>query len=50
MRVPEYSGNLRSNFIHVPKEIEKANGIRIFGRLIKSIRSEEHTLNSSHRR
>lgn len=37
MRVPEYSGNLRSNFIHVPKEIEKANGIRIFGRLIKSI-------------
>lgn len=37
MRVPEYSGNLRSNFIHVPKEIDKANGIRIFGRLIKSI-------------
>lgn len=37
MRVPEYSGNLRSNFIHVPKEIEQANGIRIFGRLIKSI-------------
>lgn len=37
MRVPEYSGNLRSNFIHVPKEIDQANGIRIFGRLIKSI-------------
>lgn len=37
MRVPEYSGNLRANFINVPKEIEKANGIRIFGRLIKSI-------------
>ncbi len=37
MRVPEYSGNLRSNFIHIPKEIEQANGIRIFGRLIKSI-------------
>lgn len=37
MRVPEYSGHLRSNFIHVPKEIDQANGIRIFGRLIKSI-------------
>ena len=37
MRVPEYSGNLRANFIHIPKEIEEANGIRIFGRLIKSI-------------
>lgn len=37
MRVPEYSGYLRSNFIHVPKEIDQANGIRIFGRLIKSI-------------
>lgn len=37
MRVPEYSGNLRANFINVPKEIEKVNGIRIFGRLIKSI-------------
>lgn len=37
MRVPEYSGNLRKDFIHIPKEIEKANGIRIFGKLIKSI-------------
>lgn len=37
MRVPEYSGHLRANFIHVPKEIDQANGIRIFGRLIKSI-------------
>ena len=37
MRVPEYSGNLRADFINVPKEIEEANGIRIFGRLIKSI-------------
>ncbi|NLW15680.1 MAG: hydrolase [Erysipelothrix sp.] len=37
MRVPEYSGNLRANFIHIPKEIEQANGIRIFGKLIKSI-------------
>ena len=37
MRTPEYSGNLRSNFIHIPKEIEQATGIRIFGRLIKSI-------------
>ncbi|HZJ86910.1 MAG TPA: hydrolase [Erysipelothrix sp.] len=37
MRTPEYSGNLRSNFIHIPKEIEQATGIRIFGRLIKSV-------------
>ena len=37
MRAPEYSGNLRANFIHVPPEIEQANGIRIFGRLIKSL-------------
>ena len=37
MKIPEYSGNLRKDFINVPKEIEEANGIRIFGRLIKSI-------------
>lgn len=37
MKVPEYSGNLRKDFINVPKEIEEANGIRIFGKLIKSI-------------
>lgn len=37
MRIPEYSGNLRSNIIRVPKEIEHANGIMIFGRLIKSL-------------
>ena len=37
MRIPEYSGNLRANFIHVPKEIDAVGGIRIFGRLIKSI-------------
>lgn len=37
MHIPEYSGNLRSNIIRVPKEIEHANGIMIFGRLIKSL-------------
>ncbi len=37
MRIPEYSGNLRANSIHVPKEIDAVGGIRIFGRLIKSI-------------
>jgi 2-keto-3-deoxy-6-phosphogluconate aldolase len=37
MKVPEYSGNLRKDFINVPQEIEEANGIRIFGKLIKSI-------------
>ncbi len=37
MKIPEYSGNLRKDFINVPKEIEEANGIRIFGKLIKSI-------------
>lgn len=37
MKTPEFSGNLRSNFIHVPKEINEASGIRIFGKLIKSV-------------
>lgn len=34
--IPEYSGNLRAHIIKVPKEIEEASGIRVFGRLIRS--------------
>lgn len=33
---PEYNGNLRAHIIKVPKEIEEASGIRVFGRLIRS--------------
>ncbi len=36
MKAPEYNGNLRSNIIKVPEVAEKASGIRVFGRLIKS--------------
>ena len=35
--IPEIKGNLRSNFLEVPAEINKASGIRIFGKRIKSI-------------
>lgn len=35
--VPEIDGILRKHMIRVPKEIEKASGIRIFGKLIKSL-------------
>lgn len=35
--IPEIDGILRRHMIRVPKEIEKASGIRIFGKLIKSI-------------
>ena len=35
--VPEYSGNLRSHMIEMPKAINKCGGIRIFGRLIQSL-------------
>jgi len=35
--IPEYSGVLRSHMIEVPKLIENCGGIRIFGRLIKSL-------------
>jgi len=35
--IPEYSGTLRSHMIEIPKPIEKCCGIRIFGRIIKSL-------------
>jgi len=35
--IPEFSGVLRSHMLEVPKEIDKCGGIRIFGRLIKSL-------------
>lgn len=35
--VPEFSGNLRSHMIEVPKSIYACSGIRIFGKRIKSI-------------
>ena len=35
--VPEYSGVLRSHMVEIPKPIGKCGGIRIFGRLIKSL-------------
>jgi len=35
--VPEFDGILRSHMIKVPEAIHKASGIRIFGKLIRSI-------------
>lgn len=35
--LPEIDGNLRKHMIRVPKIIEQASGIRIFGKLIKSL-------------
>ena len=35
--VPEYSGVLRSHMVEIPKPISQCGGIRIFGRLIKSL-------------
>ena len=35
--IPEYSGVLRSHMVEIPKQIEMCGGIRIFGRLIKSL-------------
>jgi len=35
--IPEYSGVLRSHMIEIPKPIAKCGGMRIFGRLIKSL-------------
>ena len=34
---PEIDGILRRHMIRVPKEIDAVSGIRIFGKLIKSI-------------
>ncbi len=36
-KAPEIEGNLRRHMIHVPKVIEQVSGIRIFGKLIKSL-------------
>ena len=36
-KIPEYSGVLRSHMIEIPSSISKCCGIRIFGRLIKSL-------------
>lgn len=35
--IPEIEGNLRRHMIRVPKVIEEVSGIRIFGKLIKSL-------------
>ena len=35
--IPEYSGTLRSHMVEIPKPISQCGGIRIFGRLIKSL-------------
>lgn len=37
MNIPEYSGVLRSHRIEIPEPIGKCGGIRIFGRLIRSL-------------
>ncbi|MCL2057368.1 MAG: hydrolase [Oscillospiraceae bacterium] len=37
MNIPEFKGQLRHNVIEVPRCIQSASGIRIFGRLIKSL-------------
>ncbi len=35
--IPEIEGNLRKHMIRVPKVIDQVSGIRIFGKLIKSL-------------
>jgi len=35
--IPEYQGTLRSHRVEIPEHINKCGGIRIFGRLIKSL-------------
>jgi len=37
LHIPEYSGKLRSHMVEIPQPINKCGGIRIFGRLIKSL-------------
>lgn len=37
MNIPEIEGNLRRHMIRVPKVIDEVSGIRIFGKLIKSL-------------
>jgi len=36
-KIPEYSGVLRSHMVEIPEPISKCGGIRIFGRLIRSL-------------
>ncbi|MCL1941082.1 MAG: hypothetical protein FWG09_03995 [Synergistaceae bacterium] len=35
--IPEFNGNLRKHMLRLPEEIRRCNGIRIFGKRIKSI-------------
>lgn len=35
--IPEIQGNLRKHMIHMPTAIEQVSGLRIFGKLIRSI-------------
>jgi 2-keto-3-deoxy-6-phosphogluconate aldolase len=35
--IPEYSGTLRNHMVEIPKPIIKCGGIRIFGRLVRSL-------------
>ncbi len=35
--LPEIDGNLRKHMVRVPQVIDQASGIRIFGKLIKSL-------------
>jgi len=35
--IPEYQGTLRSHMLEIPSVIDRCGGIRIFGRLIKSL-------------
>jgi len=35
--IPEFSGNLRKHMLRLPEEIRRCQGIRIFGKRIKSI-------------
>ena len=35
--IPEYSGVLRSHMVEIPEPISKCGGIKIFGRLIRSL-------------
>ncbi|AMC94429.1 hydrolase [Erysipelothrix larvae] len=37
MNIPEYNGNLRAHSVKLPEAIHQAKGIRIFGRLIRSL-------------
>lgn len=37
LKTPEFQGNLRKHMLHVPKVISTASGIRIFGKLIRSL-------------